>query len=91
LANVVPIVKLRGERILYAHTVSDLWTPRQLDAIERRYPTDEVRALLAEIRRLDTIAVRRRSRAIALLVSRAKALITNASRGAIDYESYSRR
>jgi hypothetical protein len=70
----------------YAHTVSDLWTPRQLDAIERRYPTDEVRALLAEIRRLDTIAVRRRSRAIALLVSRAKALITNASRGAIDYE-----
>ena len=29
--------------------------PRQLDAIERRYPTDEVRALVAEIRRLNAI------------------------------------
>jgi hypothetical protein len=35
----------------------DLWTPRQLDAIERRYPTREVRALVAEIRRLNVIAV----------------------------------
>jgi hypothetical protein len=38
--------------------VPDLWTPRQLDAIERRYPTREVRALVAEIRRLNVIAVR---------------------------------
>jgi hypothetical protein len=36
----------------------DLWTPKQLDAIERRYPQREVRALVAEIRRLNTIAVR---------------------------------
>ena len=35
----------------------DLWTPDQLDAIERRYPTREVRSLVAEIRRLNTIAV----------------------------------
>ena len=28
----------------------DLWALRHLDAIERRYPTDEVRALVAEIR-----------------------------------------
>jgi hypothetical protein len=34
----------------------DLWTPRQLDAIERRYPRPEVRALVAEIRRLNAIA-----------------------------------
>jgi hypothetical protein len=34
------------------------WTPSQLDAIERRYPTREVRALVAEIRRLNVIAVR---------------------------------
>lgn len=33
-------------------------TPRQLDAIERRYPRPEVRALVAEIRRLNVIAVR---------------------------------
>ena len=36
----------------------DLWTPRQLDAIERLYPTREVRSLVAEIRRLSVIAVR---------------------------------
>jgi hypothetical protein len=36
--------------------VPDLWSPRQLDAIERRYPTHEVRALVAEIRRLNAIA-----------------------------------
>jgi hypothetical protein len=36
--------------------VPDLWTPRQLDAIERRYPRPEVRALVAEIRRLNAIA-----------------------------------
>ena len=35
----------------------NLWTPDQLDAIERRYPTHEVRALVAEIRRLNVIAV----------------------------------
>ena len=35
----------------------ELWTPAQLDAIERRYPTREVQALVAEIRRLNTIAV----------------------------------
>ena len=35
----------------------DVWTPDQLDAIERRYPTREVRSLVAEIRRLNTIAV----------------------------------
>jgi hypothetical protein len=40
------------------YIVPDLWTPRQLDAIERRYPTREVRALIAEIRRLNVIAVR---------------------------------
>src|SRR5262245_10994541 len=34
----------------------DLWTPDQLDAIERRYPSREVRALVAEIRRLQAIA-----------------------------------
>jgi hypothetical protein len=34
----------------------DLWTPRQLDAIERRYARPEVRALVAEIRRLNAIA-----------------------------------
>ena len=39
-------------------TAPDLWTPRQLDAIERRFPTEEVRALVAEIRRLNVIAVR---------------------------------
>ena len=39
-------------------TIPDLWTPRQLDAIERRFPTEEVRALVAEIRRLNVIAVR---------------------------------
>ena len=47
--------------MLYASTVPttpDLWTHRQLDAIERRFPTDEVRALVAEIRRLNVIAVR---------------------------------
>jgi hypothetical protein len=36
----------------------DLWTPRQLDAIERRYPHPEVHALVAEIRRLNIIVVR---------------------------------
>ena len=35
----------------------DLWPPEQLDAIERRYPSREVRALVAEIRRLNVIAV----------------------------------
>jgi hypothetical protein len=35
--------------------VPDLWTPPQLDAIERRYPTREVRALVIEIRRLNAI------------------------------------
>jgi hypothetical protein len=35
-----------------------LWTFRELDAIERRYPTPEVRALVAEITRLNVIAVR---------------------------------
>ena len=39
----------------YASTVSDLWSPHQLDAIERRYPTNEVRALVTEIRRLNVI------------------------------------
>lgn len=34
-----------------------LWTPRQLDAIERRYPSPEVQALVAEIRRLNPIVV----------------------------------
>ena len=32
-----------------------MWTPRQLDAIERRYPTHEVHALVVEIRRLNAI------------------------------------
>ena len=32
--------------------------PNQLDAIERRFATPEVRALVAEIRRLNVIAVR---------------------------------
>jgi hypothetical protein len=36
--------------------VPNLWTPEQLDAIERRYPRHEVRALVAEIRRLNVIA-----------------------------------
>jgi hypothetical protein len=35
--------------------VPELWTPAQLDAIERRYPTREVQALVAEIRRLNAI------------------------------------
>lgn len=35
----------------------DLWTLEQPDAIERKYPTREVRALVAEIRRLNVIAV----------------------------------
>jgi hypothetical protein len=35
--------------------VPNLWTPSQLDANERRYPTDEVRALVAEIWRLNVI------------------------------------
>ena len=35
----------------------DLRALRQLDAIERRYPTREVQALVAEIRRLNAIAV----------------------------------
>ena len=34
-----------------------LWTPDQLDAIERKYPSREARALVAEIRRLNTITV----------------------------------
>jgi hypothetical protein len=33
----------------------DLFTPGQLDAIEHRYPTREVRALVAEVRRLNAI------------------------------------
>jgi hypothetical protein len=37
--------------------VRDVWTPNRLDAIERRCPTREVRALVAEIRRLNTIVV----------------------------------
>jgi hypothetical protein len=36
--------------------VPNLWSPEQLDAIERRSPTEEVRALVAEIRRLNVIA-----------------------------------
>ena len=32
--------------------------PKQLDAIERKYPTPEVKALVAEIRRLNVIAWR---------------------------------
>ncbi len=47
--------------MLHASTVPAipvLWTPRQLDAIERRFPTEEARALVAEIRRLNVIAVR---------------------------------
>jgi hypothetical protein len=47
--------------VLHASTVPAipvLWTPRQLDAIELRFPTEEARALVAEIRRLNVIAVR---------------------------------
>ena len=36
----------------------NLWMPKQLDAIERKYPRDEVRALVTEIRRLNAIAWR---------------------------------
>ena len=36
----------------------NLWTPKQLDSIERKYPHDEVRALVTEIRRLNAIAWR---------------------------------
>jgi hypothetical protein len=35
-----------------------LWMPKQLDAIERKYPNPEVKALVAEIRRLNVIAWR---------------------------------
>lgn len=44
--------------MLYCYPVLSLWTDDQLDATERRYPTREVRALVAEIRRLNVIAVR---------------------------------
>ena len=36
----------------------NLWTLAQLDAIERTYPSKEVKALVAEIRRLNVIATR---------------------------------
>src|ERR1035437_3151083 len=36
----------------------EIWMPTQLDAIERQYPTPEVKALVAEIRRLNVIAWR---------------------------------
>ncbi len=36
----------------------EIWKPTQLDAIERKYPTPEVKALVAEIRRLNVIAWR---------------------------------
>ncbi len=36
----------------------NLWTPKQIDAIERKYHTKEVKALVAEIRRLNAIAWR---------------------------------
>jgi hypothetical protein len=36
----------------------ELWMPKQLDSIERKYPTQEVKALVAEIRRLNAIAWR---------------------------------
>ena len=33
-----------------------LWTPNQLDAIERRYPSREVHKLVSEIRRVNAMA-----------------------------------
>lgn len=36
----------------------EIWMPTQLDAIERKHPTPEVKALVAEIRRLNVIAWR---------------------------------
>ena len=36
----------------------EIWMPTQLDVIERKYPTPEVKALVAEIRRLNVIAWR---------------------------------
>jgi hypothetical protein len=33
----------------------NLWTPAQLDAIEQRYPSHEVRALVAELRRVNIL------------------------------------
>ena len=36
----------------------EIWMPAQLDAIERKYPTPEVKSLVAEIRRLNVIAWR---------------------------------
>jgi len=36
----------------------NLWTSAQLEAIERTYPSKEVKALIAEIRRLNIIATR---------------------------------
>jgi hypothetical protein len=36
----------------------EIWMPPQLDAIERKYPTPEVKSLVAEIRRLNVIAWR---------------------------------
>lgn len=36
----------------------EIWMPAQLDAIERKYQTPEVKALVAEIRRLNVIAWR---------------------------------
>ena len=36
----------------------NLWMPKQLDAIDRKYPTPEVKSLVAEIRRLNVIAWR---------------------------------
>ena len=37
---------------------SHLWSPDQLDAIERKFPSREVKAYVAEIRRLNCIAAR---------------------------------
>ena len=36
----------------------EIWMPAQLDAIERTFPTPEVKSLVAEIRRLNVIARR---------------------------------
>ena len=36
----------------------EIWSPKQLDAIERKYPSPEVKSLVAEIRRLNVIAWR---------------------------------
>jgi hypothetical protein len=36
----------------------EIWMPTQLDAIERKCPTPEVKSLVAEIRRLNVIAWR---------------------------------